>query len=78
MDMPNQEQLTLAPKITTCFVDLDNTLWEGILAEGQKPKLYVDRYETLKKLYSKGIQIYEFKKIRQNSLIFYYLFLYPL
>lgn len=62
MNIADLEQLKLATKITTCFVDLDNTLWTGILAEGQKPQLFDTRFEVLKKLHNKGIQIYIISK----------------
>ncbi len=62
------EQLKSAPKITTCFVDLDNTLWEGILAEEQKPKLFTSRYKVLEQLHQKGIQLYIVSKNDQEDV----------
>ena len=40
-------------KLVVC--DLDNTLWEGIIGEGQGVKHYTDRQNTLKDLKSKGV-----------------------
>ena len=40
-------------KLVVC--DLDNTLWEGIIGEGQGVKHYTDRQSTLKDLKSKGV-----------------------
>ncbi len=58
MSLQELEKLKITSKITACFVDLDNTLWEGIIAEGEKPKLIANRYSVLKKLHQKGIQLY--------------------
>lgn len=82
MDIQELENLKNAQKITTCFVDLDNTLWSGILAEGQTPELFEKRYKTLIELHDKGIQIYiiskndqadvdkAFEKLKLNKSIF--------
>ena len=43
----NQEKLVLC--------DLDNTLWEGVIGEGQGIKHYLDRQSILNTLKSKGI-----------------------
>jgi FkbH-like protein len=56
------DKLKSADKITTIFLDLDETLWKGIIAEGQKPLLYEERYKLLKTLNNKGIQIYVVSK----------------
>jgi|GEM_PF-2401070 len=62
MDKKELAKLKSAPKITTVFLDLDETLWKGIIAEGQEPKLYKNRYNMLKNLHSRGIQIYVVSK----------------
>lgn len=68
MTMQGLRSLLEAPKITTCFVDLDNTIWDGIIAEGEKPRLIVARYEILKKLHQKGVQLYVVSKNDQNDV----------
>lgn len=55
-------------KITTIISDLDNTLWKGIIAEKQKPKLNKEYYEFLKSLHKKGIQIIIVSKNDENDV----------
>ncbi|MFH1225322.1 MAG: HAD-IIIC family phosphatase [Candidatus Diapherotrites archaeon] len=57
-----------AEKITAIFTDLDNTLWSGIIAEGQEPVLREDYYAFLKGLYAKGIQIFAVSKNEEADL----------
>lgn len=68
MNSKDLENLKAVPKINACFIDLDNTLWEGVLAEGQEPKLYASRYEVLKKLHGKGIQLYVISKNNETDV----------
>lgn len=56
------ELLLSAAKITACFIDLDNTLWQGIIAEGQTPRLYQERLKVLQQLSKLGIQLYVVSK----------------
>lgn len=56
------EDILKADKIITIFSDLDNTLWDGILAEKQKLRLRKNYYQFLKKLYKKGIQTFIISK----------------
>jgi len=68
MNNKDLENLKAVSKVTTCFIDLDNTLWEGILAEGQEPKLFSSRLDVLKKLHSKGIQLYIISKNDESDV----------
>ncbi len=54
----SDQELHGVEKITSCFVDLDNTLWNGTLAEGEIVSLFADRWKTLEKLHCKGIQLF--------------------
>jgi FkbH-like protein len=62
MDLANLERLKTVSKITACFIDLDGTLWSGILAEGQEPKIFVERLAALSELHRKGIQLFVVSK----------------
>jgi len=55
--MSSVKDLLNVEKITTIITDLDNTLWQGILAEKQELTLNTDYYEFLLSLYKKGIQL---------------------
>lgn len=54
--------LKSAEKIVACFVDLDNTLWSGTVAEGEAVTVFADRIEILKQLHRKGIQLFVVSK----------------
>src|SRR3989344_605559 len=47
-----------ARKIKAIFTDLDNTLWNGILAEQQAVSLRKDYYNFLKEMHNKGILLF--------------------
>ncbi|HLD04825.1 MAG TPA: HAD-IIIC family phosphatase [Candidatus Nanoarchaeia archaeon] len=49
-------------KISALITDLDNTLWDGILAEKQHLALRKQYYELLKTLYKKGISLFVVSK----------------
>ena len=56
----------IAKKISALFIDLDETLWEGILAHGETVSLHSDRYEIIKFMYDRGIQIFA---VSSNDLV---------
>ena len=68
MDTENK-RLLKAEKITTIITDLDETLWQGVLAEKQKLKPNKDYYEFLKSVYRRGIQIFVVSKNDENDVL---------
>ncbi len=55
-------RLLAAEKITAVFTDLDETLWKGTIAEGQRPLLNKRYYDFLKSLHAKGVQLFVVSK----------------
>lgn len=55
MSMSDIKQIA---KVKAIFSDLDNTLWDGILAEGEQVLLRTDYLEFLKSLYNKGVLLF--------------------
>jgi len=58
-----------ADKIKAVFTDLDNTLWDGILAERQELKLRDRYYIFLRKIYKKGLLIVVVSKNDQQEVL---------
>jgi FkbH-like protein len=63
------EEFNKIQKITTIITDLDNTFWQGILAEKQKLKLNEDYYNFLLSLYKKGIQLFVVSKNDEENVL---------
>lgn len=52
------EEILQIKKISAIITDLDNTLWQGVLAEKQHTKINKEYYEFLQSAYNKGICLY--------------------
>ncbi len=63
------KELLKADKIKAVITDLDNTLWDGILAEKRKLTLNKNYFEFLKSLYVKGIQLIVVSKNDQPDVL---------
>jgi len=55
-------------EIKTIISDFDETLWSGILAEGEKPKLNKDYYDFLSGLYRKGVVLFGLTKNDESDV----------
>lgn len=61
-------KLLSTKKIAVIITDLDNTLWNGILAEKQKLRLCKEYYKFLLQLQKKGVQLIVVSKNDQSAV----------
>lgn len=55
-------------EIKTIITDFDETLWTGVIAEGEKPKLNLKYYNFLVSMYRKGIVLFGLTKNDQDDV----------